>query len=64
MKKVQGKHKIQESRWFHKEKKWQAEVTPIIWKGKQSSEETTGTKAQGLCWFQIKGGAHQRQISN
>lgn len=46
MKKVQGKHKIQESRRFHKEKKWQAEVTPIIWKGKQSSEETTGTKAQ------------------
>lgn len=47
MKKVQGKHKIQESRQFHKEEKWQAEVTPTIWRGKQSSEETTWTKAQG-----------------
>lgn len=41
MKKVQGKHKIQESWQFHKQQKWQAEVIPMVWKAKQSSEDTT-----------------------
>lgn len=47
MKNVQGKHKIQKSWQFHKQQKWQAEVIPMIWKAKQSSEETMWTKAQG-----------------
>lgn len=47
MQEVQGKHKMQESWQFHKQQKWQAEVIPMTWKAKQSSEETTWAKSQG-----------------